>query len=132
VQALIFINLFYAMWYAALRPEKILNTKYRLELLNEFAVICLSYCMMTFTSFVLHKSAAFLMGYAFVSIVAMILLVNIVFMLKGQNRKYLLKKKQEANQVAYINRFSDYSSIERLSFILRLDKNSKRIENTFN
>lgn len=71
------------MWYAAHRPEKILNSKFRLELLNEFAVIILSYTMMTFTSFVLDPHAAFVMGYVFVLTVATVLMINITMMLKG-------------------------------------------------
>ena len=120
------------MWYAAHRPEQILNTKYRLELLNEFAIIILSYTMMTFTSFVLDPAAAFLMGYVFVSVIAMILLVNMTFMLKGQYRKYLLKEKLKENQIAYLNRFKEHASVERLSFMLRVTKNMKRINRTFN
>ena len=52
-----------------------------MELFNEFGIIILSYVMMTFTSFVLSKEATFLMGYTFVSIVAVILLANITYML---------------------------------------------------
>ena len=40
--------------------------------------------MMTFTGFVLDKETAFTMGYVFVSIVAIILVINMGFMLKGQ------------------------------------------------
>ena len=51
-QFLVFLNLFYAMYYGACRPEKIDNAKFKVELLNEFMIIVMSYTMMTFTGFV--------------------------------------------------------------------------------
>ena len=51
-QFLLFINLFYTMYYAAYRPEAIGNGKFRMELINEFLIIVISYVMMTFTHFV--------------------------------------------------------------------------------
>ena len=94
IQGLIFLNLFYSMWYASIRPEKLLPIKFFLECNNEFGVILLSYQMMTFTGFVLHQSASFIMGYCFVLTVTYILLINIIFMLKGQYHNYKIEKKK--------------------------------------
>lgn len=125
------MNLGYVMWYAHYRPEAITRRKFKQELNNEFAVLLLSYVMMTFTSFVLHQSASFLMGYVFVMLVAYVLLVNITFMLIGQHQNAQMDKKKSANQIAYVNRFSEFKSVERLAYMMRVAKNQKRIGRTF-
>ena len=102
-----------------------------MELFNEFGIIILSYVMMTFTSFVLSKEATFLMGYVFVSYVAVILLANITFMLWGQIKKAMLNNRKKMNQMAYSHRFADHSSVVRLSYMYRLDRNFGRINRTF-
>jgi hypothetical protein len=81
------------MWYASVRPEKILPRKFKLELNNEFCIIILSYQMMTFTGFVLHPSASFIMGYFFVLTIAYTLLSNILGMLGVQFKRYKIEKK---------------------------------------
>lgn len=63
------------------------------------------------------------MGYVFVAGIAVILIVNITMMLKGNGNKFLLKQKKKSNQIAYIKRFKEYSSVERLSYMMKMDKN---------
>jgi hypothetical protein len=125
------MNLCYVMWYAHYRPEAITKRKFKLELNNEFTVLILSYVMMTFTSFVLHQSASFLMGYVFVLLVAYVLFVNITFMLIGQYQNAQVEKKKSVNQIAYGNRFGEFKSVERLAYMMRVAKNQKRIGRTF-
>lgn len=64
-------------------------------MLNEFGIIVLSYMMMTFTSFVLDRETSFIMGYVFVALVGVILVLNITIMLKGNLGKYFLKERKK-------------------------------------
>ena len=59
-----------------------------MEMSNEFAIILLTYELMTFTEFVLNPEAQFTMGYVFVLTIGWILFVNIMNTIRMQVKRY--------------------------------------------
>jgi hypothetical protein len=45
------------------------------------------------------------------------------YMLTGQYSKKKFMEKRKQNQIAYANRFHEFAGVERLSYMLRMEKN---------
>ena len=63
----------------------------RLEIYNSFTILCLTYCLLCFTPFVLDADARYQMGYVMIILTTQNILVNIFLI--GQDPIRLLKLK---------------------------------------
>ena len=68
------------MYYSGTKPHLEKN-KTRIEIINESAVMILNYHMVSFSDYNLHSEAQFNMGYSYVIFVAILVVVNLCFML---------------------------------------------------
>jgi ABC-type dipeptide/oligopeptide/nickel transport system permease subunit len=69
-----------------------------LEIFNEFLLLIVNYHLLTFTVFNLEPMRRFMMGWSFLGALAVIVIVNIAYVIHGQilkikRKKYLKKAK---------------------------------------
>ena len=88
-------------------------------------LVVASYNLLAYTFFVLDAETRFTMGYSFVLTITVVLSVNLIKLFYGMLGKYILTGKQRIVQIAYERRFYDHAKIERLSYILHLNRQTK-------
>ena len=88
------LNLFFVMFYAGVKPH-IEFKKLLIESFNEYMILLISIQMICFTNFVENILLQFYIGYAFVTSICFVFLINLLFMIQTNFYKFRLKLKQK-------------------------------------
>ena len=110
------------MFYVHVAPETGGKQTYIIESMNNFAILAAAVLLMLYTDFVPDLKVRFRLGMWFVYIVTGILALNFSKMLWNMLRRFYKQAKKNKVQKTYEARFKQYAAVERLSYIMHLER----------
>ena len=125
IQIVIFVPSLYIIFYGGQRPH--VNPRVqRVEMFNEFVFMGLLYHLLTFTLFNLDAQSKFTMGYSFLAMLGLLIVVNLMVIARNSYDKYRRKRLLKELRKIYKKKVEHLQKIDKIQSSMRYSRLNRK------